>query len=148
MARLRYFIGKCLKMGSPGGSRRGPANHLFATFFSLVSHGVPGGPWLAQMLPTGAKTTPQCFPRVSKRPPRDCQNAPPGVPKRSPGGPMGRITFRNWALPLGSALRVEGTVAGTPQAIGYIIYIYYTYIYIYIYISYVSYIFYVSFGFP
>ena len=62
------FSGKCVKMGSRGGSRRGPANHLFATFFGLVSHGVSRG---ALGRPNG---------------PQGYQNDLPGLPKRTPGG--------------------------------------------------------------
>ena len=62
------FSGKCLKMGSRGGSRRGPANHLFATFFGLVSYGVSRGT-------LGRPNAPQ-----------GCQNDSPGLPKRTPGG--------------------------------------------------------------
>ena len=87
---------------------RGPGEGPRTTFsqpFSLLSPtGSPGGPWVAQMLPKGSKTMP-----------RDCQNEAPGLPKRS------RMCHRphhflTWALPQGYEIRIEGTVAGTPQA--------------------------------
>ena len=61
------FSRTCRKMGSRGGYRRGSANHLFATFFGLVSYGVPR--------------------RVLGRPnaPQGFQNDAPGLPKRIPG---------------------------------------------------------------
>ena len=62
------FPGKCLKIGSRGESRRGAANHLFATFFGLVSYGVSRGA-------LGRPNAPQ-----------GCQNDIPGLPKRIPGG--------------------------------------------------------------
>ena len=61
------FFRKCIKMGSRGGSRRGSANHLFATFFGLVSH----------VVSRGSLGRPNALQR--------CQNDPPGRPKRSPG---------------------------------------------------------------
>ena len=91
------FSRKCPKMGSRQGSRGGSANHLFATFFALVSYGVSRGA-------LGRPNAPQGF-----------QNDAPGLPKRS------RMCHRphhflTWALPQGYEIRIEGTVAGTPQA--------------------------------
>ena len=60
-ASFATFSRKCLKMGSRGGSRGGSANHLFATFFGLVSHGVSRG---ALGRPNG---------------PQGCQNDPPSA---------------------------------------------------------------------
>ena len=65
------FSRKCPKIGSRQGSREllrgGSANHLFATFFALVSYGVSQGA-------LGRPNAPQGF-----------QNDAPGLPKRSPG---------------------------------------------------------------
>ena len=61
------FSIKFLKMGSRGGSRGGSANHLFETFFGLVSYGVSRGALGRPNAPQGS------------------QNEAPGLPKRSPG---------------------------------------------------------------
>ena len=61
------FSRKYLKMGSRRGSRGRSANHLFATFFSLVSYGVS----------RGALGRPNAS--------RGSQNDAPGLPKRIPG---------------------------------------------------------------
>ena len=76
------FPRKCLKMASRGGPGEGLRSTFSQPFSVLSPVGSPGEPWVTQMLPKGAKTTSL-----------DCQHGSPGVPKRSPGGPMGRLTF-------------------------------------------------------
>ena len=137
--RRTYFAiccGKCPKYVSRRGSRGGPANQLLATFCGLVSY------WLSR----GALDRPN-GPQRCQNEPRERQNELPGGTKPSHRRCHGPYHFFKLGLLLG--LRVEGTVAGRPQAIRYLsmylfiylciyVYIYtmyiYTYIYIYIYI--------------
>jgi hypothetical protein len=104
IALLQLFPENVSKWVPGGGPGEGPRTTFSQPFSVLSPTGSPGGPWVAQMLPKGLKTRP-----------RDCQNEAPGLPKRS------RMCHRphhflTWALPQGYEIRIEGTVAGTPQA--------------------------------
>ena len=72
LARLRFFLKMC-QNGFPGVV---PERAREPRFSALFSKGSPGEPWVAQMVPKGAKTNPG----TAKTNPRGCQNAPPGSP--------------------------------------------------------------------
>ena len=104
IALLQLFPEYCLKWvsgGVPERVREPPFRNLFR---SCLLRGLPGGPG-----------SPKCSPRVPKRCPGTAKTNPRGC-QNAPGGPTGRITYLVWALPQGYELRIEGTVAGTPQA--------------------------------